>query len=172
MHKLARNQPPSPFCLQDWVPLGELAEGEQLRGASGPAIVLTATILPRSLPVYNIEVHGEHVYQVGTLGLLVHNAGSCTFITNLNGKTFSIPRGWTIRTANNGKGLVAQAPGAAGNANMVRIMDATKGYPQGYLRYYNKFGQPINPLTGKPGTQAQAHVDLSSFIGELLGYPN
>jgi len=59
---------------QDWVPLGELAEGEQLCGASGPAIVLTATILPRSLPVYNIEVHGEHVYQVGTLGLLVHNA--------------------------------------------------------------------------------------------------
>jgi len=56
------------------VPLGELAEGEQLCGASGPAIVLTATILPRSLPVYNIEVHGEHVYQVGTLGLLVHNA--------------------------------------------------------------------------------------------------
>ncbi|MFM8570541.1 MAG: hypothetical protein ACKOAU_02985, partial [Pirellula sp.] len=24
--------------------------------------------------VYNIEVHGEHVYQVGELGVLVHNA--------------------------------------------------------------------------------------------------
>lgn len=59
---------------QDWVPLGELVEGEQLCGATGPAIVLTATILTRSLPVYNIEVHGEHVYQVGTLGLLMHNA--------------------------------------------------------------------------------------------------
>jgi hypothetical protein len=31
--------------------------------------------LPRvSQPVYNIEVHGEHVYQVGELGVLVHNA--------------------------------------------------------------------------------------------------
>jgi hypothetical protein len=26
--------------------------------------------------VYNIEVHGEHVYQVGDLGVLVHNACS------------------------------------------------------------------------------------------------
>jgi hypothetical protein len=27
-------------------------------------------------PVYNLEVHGEHVYQVGELGVLVHNACS------------------------------------------------------------------------------------------------
>jgi len=37
------------------------------------AVVLSLTIHRRSLPVYNTEVHGEHVYQVGELGLLVHH---------------------------------------------------------------------------------------------------
>jgi Pretoxin HINT domain len=58
----------------DWVPLGELEEGEHLRGEAGVAFVLTHVIVNRSVPVYNIEVHGEHVYQVGELGFLVHNA--------------------------------------------------------------------------------------------------
>ncbi len=57
----------------DWVPLGELQEGEQLLSAAGPATILTHQVLHRATPVYNIEVQGEHVYQVGALGLLVHN---------------------------------------------------------------------------------------------------
>jgi hypothetical protein len=61
--------------LQSWVPLGELEIGETLRSADGPAVVLSVSIVSTSQPVYNIEVHGEHVYQVGELGLLVHNAG-------------------------------------------------------------------------------------------------
>jgi hypothetical protein len=77
---------------QDWVPLGELSPGEHLRclgetsasnasyGLQSPAsgLVLSVTILNKAVPVYNIEVHGEHVYQVGQLGLLVHN--SCPHI--------------------------------------------------------------------------------------------
>jgi hypothetical protein len=59
---------------QDWVPLGELQQGEMLRAADGPAMVLAVTILNNFVSVFNIEVHGEHVYQVGKLGLLVHNA--------------------------------------------------------------------------------------------------
>lgn len=35
--------------------------------------VFSVTILNQPVPVYNIEVHGEHVYQVGELGLIVHN---------------------------------------------------------------------------------------------------
>jgi hypothetical protein len=61
---------------QDWVPLGELEAGEQLLSADGVAIVLAVRPLRTAVPVYNIEVHGKHVYQVGELGLLVHNA--CT----------------------------------------------------------------------------------------------
>ena len=64
--------------LQDWVPLGELIEGETLRSADGPATVLSITIASVALPVYNIEVHGEHVYQVGELAVVVHNSTPCT----------------------------------------------------------------------------------------------
>jgi hypothetical protein len=33
-----------------------------------------SSLPPLACFVYNIEVHGEHVYQVGELGLVVHNA--------------------------------------------------------------------------------------------------
>ena len=59
---------------QEWVPLSELTEGEMLQGLDGLAVVLSVSLSRVSQPVYNIEVHGEHVYQVGELGLLVHNA--------------------------------------------------------------------------------------------------
>jgi len=49
----------------DWVPLGELTEGETLQASDGIATVLSHALITCSLPVYNIEVHGEHVYQVG-----------------------------------------------------------------------------------------------------------
>jgi hypothetical protein len=58
---------------QDWVPLGELVIHETLLAADSPAEVLSVTILNQPFPVYNIEVHGEHVYQSGDLSLLVHN---------------------------------------------------------------------------------------------------
>jgi len=63
---------------QEWVPLAELTDGERLQGLDGLAVVLSVTLSPVSQPVYNIEVHGEHVYQVGELGLVVHNACSST----------------------------------------------------------------------------------------------
>jgi hypothetical protein len=58
----------------EWVPLGEIEVGEQLASLSISANVLRLTVVNRPTAVYNIEVHGEHVYQVGELGLLVHNA--------------------------------------------------------------------------------------------------
>jgi len=58
---------------QEWVPLAELADGETLQGLDGLAVVLSVSLSRVSQPVYNIEVHGEHVYQVGELGLVVHN---------------------------------------------------------------------------------------------------
>jgi hypothetical protein len=61
---------------QEWVPLAELADGERLQGLDGLAVVLGVTLSRVSQPVYNIEIHGEHVYQVGELGVLVHNVGS------------------------------------------------------------------------------------------------
>ncbi len=60
--------------LNDWVAMGELEPGERLSSPQGEARVLSQTIVNRVAPVYNVEVHGEHVYQVGDLALLVHNA--------------------------------------------------------------------------------------------------
>ncbi len=67
----------------DWVPLAELTEGETLQGHTGPALVLRLSLHHAAQPVYTLEVHGEHVYQVGELGVLVHNACSATSGNNI-----------------------------------------------------------------------------------------
>jgi hypothetical protein len=73
---------------QEWVPLAELAQGERLccdtesfglcfpssLSPKASGLVLSVSLSRVSQPVYNIEVHGEHVYQVGELGVVVHNA--------------------------------------------------------------------------------------------------
>ena len=58
---------------QDWVPLGELQEGEHTQSRDGLLKITRRTALPDMQPVYNIEVHGEHVYEVTRAGVLVHN---------------------------------------------------------------------------------------------------
>jgi hypothetical protein len=73
----------------DWVPLGELELNEQLSGENSPAIVLNLAIINRITAVYNVEVFGEHVYQVGELGLMVHN--SCAPIGGLDDALKAFP---------------------------------------------------------------------------------
>ncbi len=59
---------------QDWVELSKLSEGERLKAAAGAAVVISITTERKRTPVYNLEVHGEHVFQVGNISLLVHNS--------------------------------------------------------------------------------------------------
>ncbi len=66
----------------DWVPLEELEEGERLFTANGIANIVSISIERFGAPVYNIEVHGEHVYEVGYAGILVHNASSISGASN------------------------------------------------------------------------------------------
>jgi hypothetical protein len=74
---------------QEWVPLGELAEGETLQGFDGLATVLELRVAAVAKPVYNIEVHGEHVYEIGDFGLIVHNACEGIYVfTTTTGKTY------------------------------------------------------------------------------------
>ena len=62
---------------QDFVQAGSLNPGEHLRLADGRTTTLERTEpIAEQLPVYNLEVDGEHVYFVGESGVLVHNAGT------------------------------------------------------------------------------------------------
>lgn len=85
-----------------------------------------------------------------------------------NGETYRIPAGWTNRVARNGKGVIFQKPGPLlhPDAYMIRIMDPTNRYPDGYIRVHNKYGQPIG-LDGKPGSRDTTHFPR----GRGLPYP-
>ena len=82
------------------------------------------------------------------------------FVATGRGTVYDIPAGWVGRTADNGKGLVFQPPGAVGNQDAIRIMGPTAKYPEGYVRVYNSAppnGQPID-VFGKPGPQSATHI--------------
>lgn len=87
------------------------------------------------------------------------------FVGTPGGRTVAIPAGWVGRVADSGSGLVFQEAGAARNANMIRIMDATPAAPSGYLRFYNRYGQPLDVL-GEPGGRAATHIPLY-FQGQI-----
>lgn len=77
-------------------------------------------------------------------------------MTTPRGTTFDIPAGYVPREADNGAGIVYQAPGAPGNVGSIRIMEPTDDYTNGYFRYYNSEGpgQPVG-INGKPGRRSR-----------------
>ncbi len=58
---------------QDFVRADSLQPNETLRTTTGTTTVTSLSHVPGSTPVYNLEIHGTHVYHVGTSGVLVHN---------------------------------------------------------------------------------------------------
>jgi hypothetical protein len=108
---------------QEWVPLAELADGETLQGLDGLAVVLSVSLSRVSQPVYNIEIHGEHVYQVGELGLVVHNVKG--------GQAFKAPiRGLTLKPKLLQKDLdhiIARHWATSGARAAGKLLDGTTG---------------------------------------------
>ena len=80
-------------------------------------------------------------------------------LAHLVGRPAGTKPDWIPRSAENGKGLVFQRPGATGNADMFRIADPTEQAPNGYVRFYNKHGQPMG-LDGKPGSRDSSHFPI------------
>ena len=76
-----------------------------------------------------------------------------------------IPDGWTARVVDSGAGMVDQAPGATGNANMIRIMDSTDINPDGYIVIYRKHGQAVD-ANGKVVMKSTWHIPLS-YVGTI-----
>jgi hypothetical protein len=65
-----------PFWSEDrqtFVRADSLQRNETLRTATGLTTVESWTPVLNPTPVYNIEVHGAHVYHVGISGVVVHN---------------------------------------------------------------------------------------------------
>ena len=73
---------------QDFVPVGELVEGERLLLFNGET-KRVAQKLPRPGPecVYNLEILGEHVYLVTLDGIYVHNQNCAISNRSINGRT-------------------------------------------------------------------------------------
>ena len=71
---------------QDWVELGDLEVGEHLWTDDGPVEIASTRCLTTGESVYNLEVHGHHIYQVTELGVLVHNAGLAKYRRRANGQ--------------------------------------------------------------------------------------
>ena len=92
-----------------------------------------------------------------------------TFVTTPGGRTYDVPAGWVGRVADNGKGLVFQKPGSSGNNDLIRIMDPTAAYPNGYARVHNEYGQPVD-VNGKPKSRAETHIP-AEYEGPWPAWP-
>lgn len=72
---------------QEYVQAGQLDVGERVLTFSGDTKrVVTKLPRPGPQPVYNLEVHAEHVYFVGGDGILVHNAGRIYTLHQMGGR--------------------------------------------------------------------------------------
>ena len=60
---------------QQFIPAGDLQNGESLQAYSGRTQHIVSKTPRKDATVYNLEVHGEHVYYVGKGNVLVHNNG-------------------------------------------------------------------------------------------------
>jgi len=92
---------------------------------------------------------------------------------------YEIPSNYIAEPADNGQGWTFRAPGSTGDANIVRVMEPNSQNPNGYVRYYNSQGQPLN-IDGKPGPDPDTHLpldpdepepepDVSPFGGSVPG---
>ncbi|MGH9166603.1 MAG: RHS repeat-associated core domain-containing protein [Acidimicrobiia bacterium] len=93
-----------------------------------------------------------------------------TFAVTARGTAYDIPPGWVGRSADNRRGIVFQRPGAKGNADSIRIMDPTKKYKSGYVRYFNQQGQPLD-VYGQPGPPSTTHIP-QDYRGPWPGWPS
>jgi RHS repeat-associated protein len=75
-----------------------------------------------------------------------------TFVVTPRGVAYQIPKGWTSKVTENGRGIMFQRPGAKGDADSIRVMEPTARYPNGYSRVYNSKGQAVDSA-GSPGNR-------------------
>lgn len=133
----------TPWDVADWASLGlslnEFIQDPSLENLGWLLLDAAGAVLP-VFPALGTVRHGSDLIDSATDAL---NSKSI-FVGTESGKVVPIPEGFTARVADNEAGIVFQKAGSTGNADMVRIMDPKTGYPEGYVVYYNKGGQPLN----------------------------
>jgi len=138
---------------QDFVPISEFQVGEQLELADGTLSRLESLRARNHLEtVYNIEIDGEHVYRVGSLGALVHNACRKRYITY---------RGIDPAT---GKTYVGRASGPA-RLNARQILDRRLA---GHHRIDT--GKVIDQVTGSANRNGRAYKAIRGREQELMDH--
>jgi hypothetical protein len=66
----------------DFVPAGELRVGETLRNLDGDVRIESIEQLGSEERVYNLEIHGEHVFRVASSGVLFHNSSGAQILNS------------------------------------------------------------------------------------------
>ncbi|WP_369243643.1 RHS repeat-associated core domain-containing protein [Streptomyces sp. R41] len=156
-----------------WKEAGRLTPGHIVNSADASHAVIVAVLArPGQADMHDLTVNGLHTYYVlaGDIPVLVHNSTACpNFGPQLSAGNSIFPQRpagttgeWTAGTAQNGKGMIWRSPAdAQGKSTSIRIMSPTSRYPNGYVRFENKHGQPIG-LNGKPGDRAATHIPMNS----------
>jgi len=133
----------TPWDILDWLSLGislnDFLQDPSLENLGWLLLDAFGAVLP-VFPALGSIRHGPDLIQSATDAL----KSRAIFVGTSSGKVVPIPKGFTARVADDGKGIVFQKPGSSGNANMVRIMDPKSGYPDGYIVYYERGGQPLD----------------------------
>ncbi len=127
-----------------------------------------SSVLPAVTPVGAVVLPEEEA-----AGLAAEAAGSSRiFYATPEGQLIEAPAGYEAVTAENGSGLVLKPSGQVlgENSNIIRYGEPNTQNPNGYFRYYNGYGQPLNPATGQPGSNPITHIPLN-YQGPLNGYP-
>jgi hypothetical protein len=176
----------------DWIPLSQLQPGERLlcshpstswdgeseRGQAH-AIVLGVTLSTVCEPVYNLEIHGEHVYQVGELGVLVHNGtpAHCPLESiNAPKSTAAVSNAVNPRlTARLDAFRSYRANG--GTMDMARWVKATQGNPaygtgfkSGFADWSRRVGQPVHGNSLAAQGAHDVYVLREAGSGRLLHF--
>lgn len=80
--------------------------------------------------------------------------------------TINIPQNYVVSLSDNGQGLnfrpATPINALYPDAGLIRIMAPTTQFPNGYARFYNNFGQPMdNPTVNmNPGSNNNSHFSF------------
>jgi hypothetical protein len=128
----------------DWVELGDLQECDRLETLFGNVAVVEVKRSARVSDVFNIEVHGQHVYRITDDGILVHNNSS-----------ISTKWGWT------GSNSWRSAVKEVSKGGIVRKIDGKVASYDEAVRLIEEAGGTIQRVDGShAGSLVAGHIDF------------